>query len=125
MDPKHDKAFQTMKALITKETLLAYTDFNKPFLINTDASKVQLGAYIMQGNIPLAFYSRKLQAQTRYTITENEILSVVETFKEFRNILLGQQIVVYADHMKLTYKQFNTDCILHWHLYIKEYNPKV
>ena len=108
--PKHEEAFQTMKALITKETLLAYPDFNKPFHIYTDASKVQLGACIMQGNKPLAFYSRKLQpAQTRYTTTERELLSVVETFKEFRNILLGQQIVVYTDHMNLTYKQFNTD----------------
>ena len=69
--PKHEEAFQIMKALITKKTLLAYPDFNKPFHIYIDASKVQLGACITQGNKPLAFYSRKLQpAQTRYTTTK-------------------------------------------------------
>ena len=75
---------------------------------------MQLDACIIQGNKPLAFYSRKLQpAQTRYTTNEQELLSVVETFKEFRNILLGQQIVVYTDHMNLTYKQFNMDYVLY------------
>ena len=70
--------------------MLAYPDFNKPFVIHTDASKVQLGACILQENCPLVFYSRKLNdAQTRYTTTERELLSIVETLKEFGNILFG------------------------------------
>jgi RNase H-like domain found in reverse transcriptase len=52
----------------------------------------------------VAFYSRKLNpAQTRYTTTERELLSISETVKEFRNILLGQQIIVHTDHANLTY----------------------
>jgi hypothetical protein len=52
---------------------LAYPDFNKPFIIHTDASQKQLGAVISQDNRPIAFYSRKLNpAQTRYTTTERE-----------------------------------------------------
>jgi hypothetical protein len=38
----------------------------------------------------------------------------VETLKEFRNILLGQQIVVYTDHQNLTYKTFNTERVMRW-----------
>ena len=73
-----------MKLLIAKETLLTYPDFNKKFKIHTDASKVQLGACISQEGKPIAFYSRKLSdAQTRYTTTERELLSIVETLKEF------------------------------------------
>ena len=69
------------------------------------SSKLQLGACISQENKPIAFYLRKLQpAQTRYTTTERELLSIVETLKEFQNILLGQQIVVHTDHENLTYK---------------------
>jgi hypothetical protein len=85
-------AFEDMKILITKETLLTYPNFKKPFEIHTDASKVQLGiaACISQEGRPVAFYSRILNpAQTRYTTTERELLSIVETLKEFRNILLG------------------------------------
>jgi hypothetical protein len=94
-----------MKALIAKETLLTFPDFSKEFEIHTDASKLQLGACISQNGKPVAFYSRKLQsAQTRYATTERELLSIVETLKEFRNILLGQKIKVHTDHENLSYK---------------------
>jgi len=80
------------KRVVAKETLLAYPNFNKPFQIHTDASHYQLGAVVSQEGKPIAFYSRKLNpAQTRYTTTERELLSIVETLKEYRNMLLGQQ----------------------------------
>jgi len=121
---EHQNAFMQMKTLISKETLLAYPNFNKKFEIHTDASKVQLGACLSQEGRPLAFYSRKLNpVQTRYTTTEREFLSIVETLKEFRNMLLGQQIVVHTDHENLTYKNFNSDRVMHWRLFIEEYSP--
>jgi hypothetical protein len=41
-----------------------------------------LGAVIMQDKKPIAFYSRKLNtAQKRYTTTERELLSAIETCK--------------------------------------------
>ena len=115
-----------MKRIISRETLLAYPDFTKPFIIHTDASHKQLGAVISQDNKPIAFYSRKLNpAQTRYTTTERELLSIVETLKEFRNILLGQQIKVYTDHKNLTYVNFNVERVMRWHLIIEEYLPEL
>ncbi len=87
------KAFEQMKRIVGREVLLAFLDFLKAFDIHTDASHTQLGAVISQCGRPIAFYSRKLSdAQTRYTTTERELLAIVETLKEFRNILLGHQI---------------------------------
>ena len=90
--------------MIGREVLLAYPDFNALFEIHTDASKLQIGAVISQKGKPIAFYSREMNsAQQNYTITEKELLSIVETLKEFRNILLGHQITVYTDHKNITY----------------------
>jgi hypothetical protein len=117
--------FDNVKKLMSKEVMLAYPDFNKPFVIHTDASHLQLGSVISQNGKPIAFYSRKLNpAQTRYTTTEQELLSIVEMLKEFRNIPLGQVITIYTDHQNLTYKAFNTEHVLHWHLIIKEFGPQ-
>mgnify|MGYP005753024869 CR=1 FL=1 len=119
-------AFDTMKKIIGKQTMLAYPDYSKPFDIHTDASHLQLGAVISQDGQPIAFYSRKLQpAQTRYTTTERELLSIVETLKEFRNILLGQKIHVYTDHKNLTCKNFNTERVMRWRLILEEYGPEL
>ena len=123
---EQQKAFDTIKRIISKQTLLAYPNFNKKFVIHTDASHTQLGAVISQDNKPIAFYSRKLNpAQTRYTTTERELLSIVETLKEFRNILLGQEIEIHTDHKNLTCKNFNTDRVMRWRLILEEYGPKL
>jgi hypothetical protein len=67
--------------------------------------------------MPIAFYSCKLRlAQVRYTTTERDLLSIVETLNEFQNILLGKWIVVDRDHQNLTHKNFNNECIMQWHL---------
>ena len=87
--------------------LKGYPDFNATFEIHTDASKLQLGAVISQKGKPIAFYSRKMnRAQQNYTTTEKELFSIVETLKEFRNILLGHHITVYTDHKNITYNIF-------------------
>ena len=123
---KERAAFSLAKRIIAKETILAYPDFSKPFTIHTDASHYQLGGVISQDNKPVAFYSRKLNdAQTRYTTTERELLSIVETLKAYRNILLGHQIIVHTDHKNLVYKTFNTERVMRWRLLIEEFGPEL
>ena len=56
------KAFDTIKKLVSRETLLSYPNFNKPFIIHMEASKLLLGAAISQDDIPIAFYNRKLNS---------------------------------------------------------------
>ena len=120
------KAFDSIKRVMAKETLLHYPDFNKPFEIHTDASKYQIGAVITQEGKPVAFYSRKLRdGQHNYTTTERELLAIVETLKEFRTILLGHKIKVYTDHKNLVFTTFNTERVLRWRMVLEEYDPEL
>jgi hypothetical protein len=51
-------------------------------------------------------------------------LHIVETLKEFRNILFGQQIVVHTDHRNILYKKLSNDRIIRWRLLLEEYGPE-
>ncbi len=100
----------------------------KPFKIYTDASSMQLGAVITQDNRPIAFFSRKLsKMQQKYSVTEIELLAIVETIKEFKGILWGQDIIVDTDHKNLTRHALSltSDQVYHWQLLLEEYAPKI
>ena len=62
---EHQKCFDAIKRVIGREVLLAYPDFNAPFEIHTDASKLQLGAVISQKGKPITFYSRDEKCPTQ------------------------------------------------------------
>jgi hypothetical protein len=101
-DKVHQRAFNQVKATIAKDVVLAYPDYSKVFKIYTDASSKQLGAVITQHNRPIAFVSQKLSnTQRKYSITKIELLAIVETLKEFKGMLWGQNIKVFTDHANL------------------------
>ena len=95
-------------------------------IIHAVASKTQLGEVISQNGKPIPFYSHKLTpAQTNYTTTEIDLLSTVETLKEFCTIILGRQITVYTDRNNITFENFTTETVLHWRILSKEYGPEI
>ena len=116
-------AFEKMKTLVSSDALLAFPDHTQPFVVKTNASDYQLGSVIQQQGCPIASYSRKLNsAQHNYTTLEKELLSIIETFKEFWTILLGSTIQVHTDHKNLTDRLmgFTTQQVLHWRLLLEE-----
>ena len=129
MGEEHEQAFSEIKQIISKEVMLSFPDFDKKFTLYTDASALQLGAVIMQEDKPIAFYSRKLtETQKKYGVGEIELLSVVETLKEFRSILLGQQIEVYTDHLNNVHLTPNNKLgfnrIQRWRWLLEEFGPE-
>jgi hypothetical protein len=127
-DSIHQIAFDNVKTTIAKEVVLAYPDFTKPFDNYTDASTKQLGLVITQDNRPIAFFSRKLSgAQSKYTVTELELLAIAETLKEFNGMLWGQRIIVYTDHKNLTRDGLGltSDRVTRWRILLEEYAPEI
>ena len=127
-DEVHQKAFDAVKTTIAKDVVLAYPDYSKVFQVYTDASSTQLGSVITQSNRPLAFFSRKLsETQRKYSVTEIELLAIVETLKEFKGMLWGQQLVVYTDHQNLIRDALGltSDRVYRWRLILEEYGPEI
>jgi hypothetical protein len=94
-------AFNNIKATIAHDVTVAYPGYPQGFEIYTDSSKLQLGAIITQANRPLEFFSRKPSmsvTQQKYSVTKQELLAIVETLKELKGMLWGQQLTVYTDH---------------------------
>ena len=100
-------AFEELKALLMSSPVLAYPDFKKPFVLETDASIAGLGAVLSQrqedgSTRSIAYASRSLLKHERnYGITEMEGLGVVWGVKHFRPYLYGHACEVYTDHEAL------------------------
>ncbi len=128
MDAVHQRAFDHVKATIAKDVVLAYPDYSKVFDIYTGASSKQLGAVITQDNRPIAFFSQKLSnMQRKYSITKIELLAIVETLKEFKGMLWGQNIKVLTDHTNLMRDAIGStlDQVYQWRLLLEEYGPEI
>ncbi len=127
-DEIHQRAFDHIKATIAREVVLAYPDFSKDFEICTNASSKRLGAVITQENRPIAFFSWKLSTmQCKYSVTKIELHAIVETLKEFKEMLWGQSIKEYTDHANLIRDALGMtlDRVYRWRLLLEEYGPKI
>ncbi len=101
--PEMDLVFKCMKDLMVQDCLHVYPNHNKPFYIYTDASSYEMGAYIIQDDKPVAFWSRKLNdAQLKYIVCDKELLFIVMILVEFFSMLLAGIPHIHTDHVNIT-----------------------
>jgi hypothetical protein len=127
-DKVHQRASDHVKATIAKDVVLAYPNYSKVFEINTDTSFKQLGAVITQDNRLIVFFSQKLfDTQRKYSVTEIELIAIVETLKEFKGMLWGKNITVYTDHANLMRDALGLTSVrvCQWRLLLEWYGPKI
>jgi hypothetical protein len=55
-----NKAFETLKGILVKVSVLKLPDFDKDFEIHSDASDFAIGGVLVQEGRPVAFESKKL-----------------------------------------------------------------
>ena len=100
----HQRDFDRLKVALTSTPVLGHFDPNKPLELICDASKVALGAVLMQDGHPIAYESRKLNpAETRYSTGDRELLAVIHCLKVWRCYLEGTLFTLVTDHQPNTH----------------------
>jgi RNase H-like domain found in reverse transcriptase/Reverse transcriptase (RNA-dependent DNA polymerase) len=103
------RAFDVLRKHLTTSPILAYPDWNKDFLLFTDASNYGIGAILSQLNnegreVVIAYASRHLnQAEMKYSATEKEALAVVFGVKHFKHYLTGNHFIIISDARPLVW----------------------
>ena len=110
LPPEAREAVAILKGKVQSMPVLVFPDFEKPFLLETDASKEGLGVVLSQKQSngwyhPVAFGSRSLTpVEKNYHSSKLEFLtlkwSVTEHFKEY---IAYAPFVVWTDNNPLTY----------------------
>ena len=102
-------AFERLKKACL-EAPAAFADFNKPFLLKTDASKLGLGAVLSQKQTdgqyhPVAYASWSLTIhECNYHSMKQEFLALKwEIAEQFQEHLLWKPFTVWTDNNLLTY----------------------
>ena len=121
-------AFAELKNRLTQAPVLAFPQFTTdavPFVLQTDASAVGLGAVLEQGGRVTAYASRALtQLEKQYSTVQKECLAVVYAMKQFRHYLLGRSFQLVTDHAPLQWlsAQKMEGLLCRWALAMEEYN---
>ena len=125
-------AFQELKMKCLTVLVLAFADFKKPFLLETDASIEGLGVVLSQKQDdgryhPITYASRGLKGgESRYHSSKLEFLALKWAMTDqFREYLQYQPFLVRTDNNPLTYVMTmpNLDAVRHrWVVAMAGYN---
>lgn len=99
-----EEAFMVLKQALVQAPVLALPDFNKPFVIETDACDVGVGAVLMQDDHPLAFISKALGPRTQtLPVYEKEYLAILLEVEQWRPYLLVKEFIIKTDQKSLVH----------------------
>ena len=103
------QSFKLLKEKLTTDLVLSFPNFQKKFILCTDASDYCIGGVLQQeddeGRVrPLTYFSRGLNAAERnYSAVEREALAVIYGLTVNRPLILGYKVEIRSDHRPLVW----------------------
>ena len=123
-------AFQELKERLTTPPVLAFPQFDREFLLATDASDSATGAVLSQVDDNgtekvIAYWSRQLtKAERNYSTIEREALAIVKAVKEFYPYLYGHDFILQTDHQPLVHMNNLRDVggrVTRWSMFLQQF----
>lgn len=103
-DPTYIEAFEKLKNLISSHPILRFPNYEKQFVLTTDASNYAIGAVLSQEGHPVCFASRTLNNHERnYSATDKEFLAILWSVHYFRPYLYGKKFQIFTDHQPIKF----------------------
>ncbi|XP_062005359.1 uncharacterized protein LOC133722489 [Rosa rugosa] len=97
-----ETAFEELKRALMTAPVLALPDFSIPFIVETDACGLGIGAVLSQRKHPIAFISKSLSPRNQLlSVYDKEMLAVMHAIDKWRPYLLGHQFNIITDHQTL------------------------
>ena len=102
------KAFDKLKQKLLSPTILKFPNYDKQFILSTDASKIACGAVLAQpyGDIelPISYASKTFtKGESNKSTIEQELTAIHWAINHFRPYLYGRRFTVKTDHRPLVY----------------------
>ncbi|XP_078246217.1 uncharacterized protein LOC144588073 [Pogona vitticeps] len=129
-----EEAFRRLKEALINYPVLRAPDFDREFIIYTDASGSGVGAVLCQEDEngdqhPVSYLSRKLQKGERHLATvEKECLAIVYAIQKAKPYIWGRHFILCTDHSPLqwlkTMKSHNSK-LMRWVLNLQDYDFEV
>ena len=105
-------AFDTLKHALVNAPVLAMPNFEKEFVLETDACAAGVGAVLMQQGHPIAFLSKALGPKNQtLSIYDKECLAILMALDKWRTYLQHKQFTIHTDQRSLIHlgeQKFNT-----------------
>ena len=129
-DASCEESFKILKEKLVSYPILRQPDLDKPFILQTDACGIAIGAILSQkddkGDEYACCYSSRLLkgAEIHYGITEKECLAVIWAIKLLRVYLYGNRFTVITDHAALQWLiniKEPTGRLARWSIYLQAY----
>jgi hypothetical protein len=99
---KQQKSFDTLKEKISTAPVLALSNLQQPFEIETNSSRYTMGAVLMQYRKPICYHSETFnQVVVNYPAYDKELYALVQSVKKWKHYLLGKETIIHTNHQPL------------------------
>lgn len=125
----HQSCFETLKNIFFNEPFVKLPQWDKEFIVNTDASSIAISGvlcqYIDNQLHPISYFSKTLSpAEQKYPAIKLELMAIYKTVTAFKYYLYNRTFTVLTDSKPLTHfkkSALPTDITARWLLELSEY----